>query len=239
MAFTVIPAIDLSEGALARLGHGMRIGVEAFDGDALDAAKAFIDAGAEWVHVVDMDLAFEGEHRNLGLVEQIAGLGIAVQASGGIAARDEVMAMLDAGARRVVLGSAGLVEELPVRMMITELSDALAIGLEAEGDRLIPRGRAQDVSLDADATVDWLIDAGAARFVRTSVSRVGELSGPDVEGTRTLAARGVPVVAAGGIATAADVRALADAGAEGAILGRILYEEGLDLAALVEAARGS
>ena len=234
MGFTVIPAIDISQAGLMRLGEGSRVSVEAFDGDPVEAARSFIDAGAEWIHVVDMDLAFDGELANLWLIEQIAALGIRVQASGGVASRDEVMALLDVGVRRVVLGSAGLVEELPVRMLITELDDALAIGLEAEGDRLIPRGRAEDVSLDAEATVAWLLEAGAARFVRTSVSRVGELTGPDIEGTRALAARGVPVIAAGGVASEADLRALAAAGAEGAILGRVLYEEELDLAAALK-----
>lgn len=236
MTFEIIPAIDLSGGRLARLTARGPVPVEAFGGDPLAAAAAFVDAGVPRLHVVDMDLAFRGVADNLAVIESVVALGVPVQAAGGAASEAEVQALLDTGADRAVLGSAGLEDRDLVAGLAERLGAGLVIGVETDGDRIRARGR-RTVDLSLATTLDWLVTTDARRFVVTGLRRVGSLAGPDLEGLHAVVFRGGCVVAAGGIATAADLRDVRAAGAEGAIVGRAALE-GLDLAALLaESAR--
>ncbi len=232
MAFDVIPAIDVFDGTLARFSGGTRVPVEEFGGDPLAAAESFAQAGATWVHVVDMNLAFEGAMANADVVTRVSQLGLKVQASGGVASHADIERMLEVGAERIVLGSAALANRMPVEMLVAELGERLAIGLEIDGPRIVPRGR-PPLEISIGGTVDWLIEIGATRFVRTSVARVGELSGPNLEGITQLVATGRPVIAAGGIASLEHLQEVAASGAEGAVVGRSVYEGGIDLAAAI------
>ncbi|MEX0832383.1 MAG: HisA/HisF-related TIM barrel protein [Actinomycetota bacterium] len=227
--FDVIPAIDVSNGRLMRLEKGRPVAVEAFGSDPLTAATAFVEAGVRWIHVVDMDLAFTGEAANARVVQQIARLPVKVQASGGISSPDAIDRMLAEGATRVVLSSAALGDRAATESLIESHGDGLVIGLEVDGDRLAPRGK-PGAGLDAEFALEWLNAAGPARFLRTSLSRVGELDGPDLEGITSLVERtAIPVVAAGGIATVEQLRAIEAAGAEGAIVGRALHDRLVEL----------
>lgn len=227
--FEVIPAIDVSSGRLMRLEKDKPVAVEAFGSDPLAAAAAFVEAGARWIHVVDMDLAFTGEVANARVVREIAELPVKVQASGGISSPDAIDRMLAEGASRVVLGSAALDDRVATASLIESYGDTLVIGLEVEGDRLVPRGK-QRASLDAASALEWLVPAGTARFLRTSVSRVGEQAGPDLDGITSLVGQtGLPVVAAGGVATIGQLKAIEAVGAEGALLGRALHDGRVDL----------
>ncbi|MEX0991921.1 MAG: HisA/HisF-related TIM barrel protein [Actinomycetota bacterium] len=232
MAFDVIPAIDVFDGKLARFSGGAHFPVEEFGGDPLAAAEAFAQAGASWVHVVDMNLAFQGASANADVVARVSELGLKVQASGGVASHADIEQMLEGGAERVVLGSAALENRMPVEMLVAELGERLAVGLEIDGSRIVPRGRAP-LEISIGGTVDWLVEIGATRFVRTSVARVGERSGPNLEGITELVATGRPVVAAGGIGSFEHLQEVAATGAEGAIVGRSVYEGDLDLATAI------
>jgi len=141
VAFEVIPAVDVFGGRLARMGPAGPVPVEAFGGDPLAAARAFVEAGARWIHVVDLDLAFSGSARNLDVVRAIAGLGPRVQASGAIATAAEVEAALAAGAFRAVLGSAALSDPEAASELISSMGEALVVGIETEGGLIRPRGR--------------------------------------------------------------------------------------------------
>lgn len=231
MTFEIIPALDLSAGRLGRLTKDGPVPVEAFAGDPLAAAAAFVAAGVPRLHVVDMDLALRGVAANLAVIESVVALGVPVQAAGGAATEDEIQTLLDTGAGRVVLGSAALVDRDLVAGLAERLGARLVIGVEIDGHRIRARGRRR-VDLPLAATLDWLEETAVGRFAVTGLQRVGSLAGPDLEGLDAVISRGRRVVAAGGIATAADVRAVRAAGAEGAIVGRAALE-GLDLAALL------
>ncbi len=237
MGFQVIPSVDVAGGRLGRLTANGPVPIDGFGGDPLAAAEAFVEAGARWIHVVDMDLAFAGEARNLDVVRRIAALPVLVQASGGIVTEAEAETALEAGAARVVLGSGAFADREGSEALVARFRDVLAIGVEAEGSRVRPRGRAA-VDLPLAETVAWLAGVGAARFVHTQVARVGGLEGPDLDGVAALAsATGRPVIASGGIRSVDDLRALArlGPGVEGAIVGRAL-SEGLDLREALTAA---
>jgi phosphoribosylformimino-5-aminoimidazole carboxamide ribonucleotide (ProFAR) isomerase len=237
VSFEVIPAIDLVEGRLGRLSGGRPAPVEAFGGDPLRAAEAFIEMGARWIHVVDVDLAFTGRPSGLDVIRWIAALPVRVQASGGLATDAEVASVLEAGAARAVLGSAALAHMGRAVAMIERHGERLAVGLEMDGATVRPRGRGVGGWKLGDVLSRL---EGARRFVVTAVGRVGERSGPDLDGAgRVARTTGGPVIAAGGIATLADLEALAalDSPLEGAIVGSALYDGTLDLADAIRTLR--
>jgi len=228
LAFEVIPAIDVAGGSLARMHAGGIAPIDAFGGDPVRAASAFLEAGARWLHVVDLDLATTGVAGNLDVLAAVAseaaGAGGRVQASGGIARVDVVDAALEAGAARVVLGSGVLGEPWLPAALTGPLADRLVLGLEVEGDAVRPRGAATG-EWPLDEILGRLAGAPPRRALVTAVAKVGGLAGPDLETigavSRALAA---PVLAAGGIATPEHVAPVAALGVEGAIVGRALYE---------------
>jgi phosphoribosylformimino-5-aminoimidazole carboxamide ribotide isomerase len=231
--FEVIPAIDVKDGALAHLTPDRLMRIEAFGGDPVAAAAAMVEAGATRLHVVDMDLAFEGRARNLDVVSAIVSLRVHVQAAGGVRSADEVARFLEAGADRVVLGSAGLADEAGASDLLKKEGERLLIGIEIGDDGEI-RSRGRDpVELPLMETLGWLIAAGAPAFLVTAVARVGSSIGPDVESVRRVVRAGRPVLAAGGIRSFEDLRALRAAGAAGAVVGRAALEGDLDLATAI------
>jgi phosphoribosylformimino-5-aminoimidazole carboxamide ribonucleotide (ProFAR) isomerase len=237
VAFEVIPAIDVSGGRLVRLGvHGV-VAVDAFGGDPLAAATAFVEAGAGRLHVVDVDLATTGQAANLEVVRALVGLGVPVQASGGVVQAAQVEELLAAGAARVVLGSGALAARADVERLVPGLGERLCVGVEADGAEIRPRGGGP--ALPLWETLMWLGELDVSRFVFTEVGRVGGLAGPDLDGVWALATHTArPVLAAGGIRSLDDLRAVAGLGGsvEGAIVGRALYE-GLDPVAALRIGR--
>jgi phosphoribosylformimino-5-aminoimidazole carboxamide ribonucleotide (ProFAR) isomerase len=230
--FEVIPAIDVSEGRLAIFTPAGPRPVETFGGDPLAAAEAAVAAGARWLHVVDMDLAFRGDAGNLDVVAAIASLPVAVQAAGGVRDGGDVRAFVEAGASRVVLGSLALADEPRATELLAVEGARLVIGIEVDEGRIRSRGR-DPVDLPLLETLGWLVSAGAWSLLVTSVARVGLRSGPDIELVTRVARAGRPVLAAGGIASVADLRDLRAAGAAGAVVGSAALDGTLDLAAAI------
>jgi len=228
--FEVIPAIDVADGKLVRLSIGGPGVVGAFGGEPLAAAEAYVAAGARRLHVVDVDLAFTGRPGASEVVRRCAALGVRVQASGGIRDDGEADEMLAAGADRVVLGSAAFTDRDRLAATVARLGERAVVGVETDGDRVRPRGRDEAIELDLAETVGVLASVGARRCLHTSVRRVGELRGPDLDGLRFVLGAGVPVLVAGGIASIEDLAAVRGAGAEGAVVGRAALEGELDLA---------
>jgi len=232
MSFELIPAIDVAAGRLAVFTSDGPAPSDAFDGDPLAAARAYVAAGARRLHVVDLDLAFNSGPRNLETVRAIAALDVRVQGSGGVSTVEDARAVLDAGADRVVLGSGALADEAVASQLITELAESALVGIEVEGDRIRSRGN-RHVDLPLVQTMGWLVAAGARSFLVTAIARVGSLKGPDVDTVRRVVRAGRPVVAAGGIASADDLRAVRRAGATGAVVGRAFLDGGLPLEELL------
>jgi phosphoribosylformimino-5-aminoimidazole carboxamide ribonucleotide (ProFAR) isomerase len=225
-----MPAIDVSDGLLAAYTPSGPRAVSAFGGDPVAAAASAVDAGATWLHVVDMDLAFAGEVANADVVASIrkARSQVRIQASGGITSWAEAARFLDAGADRVVLGSGALGDEDAVASILGRAEGHVVVGLETDGGRITSRGRSS-VDLDLMSTVGWLVMLSVPVLLVTAVGRVGGLGGPDVDTVRRVARGGRPTLAAGGIRDLDDLRALHEVGAAGAVVGRAALEGGLDL----------
>ena len=234
MPFSLLPAIDLTAGGLGVFTSAGPERLDAFDGDPLRAAAAFIQAGAEWLHVVDMDLAFGGVAVNVEVVQAIAELpGVRIQASGGVRSWEEVGAFLAAGASRVVVSSSALVDQDAVVEIVARARPGeVLFGIEVDDGRIRARG-SDAVDLELMTTLGWLRAAGAPGFLVTAVGRVGHRGGPDPELVRRVARTGLPTMAAGGIRSLADLNAVRGAGAVGAVVGRAALEGSLDLAAAI------
>jgi phosphoribosylformimino-5-aminoimidazole carboxamide ribonucleotide (ProFAR) isomerase len=236
--FSLLPAIDLTGGRLGLYTADGPVPVDAFGGDPLAAARSFADAGAGWLHVVDMDLAFTGSSVNLDTIRSIAAVpGVRVQAGGGVRTNAEVEALRSAGAARVVLSSASLGDEAGVSGTLAAAPPgAVIVGIEVAEGRIRSRGSTA-VDLDLMATLGWLRGVGVAAFLLTAVTRVASEAGPDLELIRRVARTGVPTMAAGGIASVEDLRAAREAGAVGAVVGRAALDGALDLSAALAWAR--
>jgi phosphoribosylformimino-5-aminoimidazole carboxamide ribotide isomerase len=210
----VIPAVDVLAGEAVRLRRGAYDDVVDRAADPVRLAARWIESGARRIHLVDLDGARGGSVRPA-LVSRVAELGVPVQASGGIRSLDDAGALLDAGADRVVVGTAAW----PDPSAWLELGEALVLAVDVRDGIVRSAGWTESTGLTFEAALER---AGGSRVLVTAIDRDGTLTGPDVELVRRAAAGGLRVLAAGGVRSAADVTALAAAGAEAAIVGRAL-----------------
>lgn len=229
--FELLPAVDVAAGKAVRLVQG-EAGTETDYGDPLDAALAWQTAGAQWIHLVDLDAAF-GRGSNAELLAAVVGaLDIDVELSGGIRDDESLRRALDTGCRRVNIGTAALEHPQWCAAAIAEFGDRIAIGLDVRGTTLSARGWTRDGGelFDVLARLDA---EGCARYIVTDVHRDGTMTGPNVELLRRVcAATDRPVVASGGVSSLDDLRTLAalhDIGVEGAIVGKALYAQAFTL----------
>jgi phosphoribosylformimino-5-aminoimidazole carboxamide ribotide isomerase len=225
------PAIDLKEGRVVRLLRGAMDQATVFNHDPADQARKFAAAGAQWIHVVDLDGAFAGKAKNAEAVEAILKSAQAkIQLGGGIRDRASIKAWLDNGVTRVVLGTAAVKNPDLVKSACKEFPGRVALGIDARRGRVAIEGWAESSSISALDLARKFEGAGAAAIVYTDIERDGALQGVNVEATAELA-RSVktPVIASGGIASLDDIAALKAAGIPGAIIGRALYDESIDL----------
>jgi 1-(5-phosphoribosyl)-5-[(5-phosphoribosylamino)methylideneamino] imidazole-4-carboxamide isomerase/N-(5'phosphoribosyl)anthranilate isomerase len=237
MALTLLPAVDIRDGRAVRLARGRADAVTEY-ADPVEAALGFAAAGAEWLHVVDLDAAFTGEPRNRQLVRAIVeATGCRVQASGGVRTLDDVRSALDLGAARVVVGTMALTDPGFVPAALEVAGDRLAVGLDAEDGRLRARGWTEDAG-ELMPTVARLTALGVARVVVTDIATDGMLSGPNLALLHDVAeATSAHVTASGGVAGVADLVAIAQLHprVDAAIVGRALYTGDVDLAAALAA----
>lgn len=237
----LLPAVDVVEGKAVRLTKG-EAGSETVYGSPLDAARTFQEAGAQWIHLVDLDAAF-GRGSNAVLLAQITKeLSINVEVSGGIRDDASLTRALDAGARRVNLGTAAIENPKWTAEVIRRYGDRIAVGLDVRGQTLSAHGWTRDGG-DLFETIDRLNAAGCQRYVLTDVTRDGTLQGPNLELLeRVCAATDAAVVASGGISSLDDIaalRGLVELGVEGAIIGKALYSGAFTLEDALELASAS
>jgi phosphoribosyl isomerase A len=221
----LLPAVDVAGGQAVRLVQGAA-GSETTYGSPVEAAFAWQAAGAEWVHLVDLDAAFgRGSNREL-LAVVIGRLDIAVELSGGIRDDESLAAALATGCRRVNLGTAALEQPEWTASVIAEHGDRVAVGLDVRGTTLAARGWTK-AGGDLWETLARLDAAGCARYVVTDVTKDGTLRGPNLELLRSVCERtAAPVIASGGVSSLddlAELRTLVPLGVEGAIVGKALY----------------
>ncbi len=238
-ALTLLPAVDVFRGRAVQLVQG-EAGRETAYGDPVAAARRWQQAGAEWIHMVDLDAAFGRGSNAALLATMIAEVGISVELSGGIRDDAALAAALSTGAQRVVVGTAALERQDWVRQVIAKHGDRIAVGLDARGDRLAARGWTTDGG-DLMDTLARLDSDGCARYVVTDVAKDGMLRGPNLDLLkRVCAATTRPVIASGGVSSLADLTAIAGLradGVEGAIIGTALYEGRFTLPEAREAVR--
>jgi 1-(5-phosphoribosyl)-5-[(5-phosphoribosylamino)methylideneamino] imidazole-4-carboxamide isomerase/N-(5'phosphoribosyl)anthranilate isomerase len=225
VSLTLLPAVDVAGGQAVRLVQGAA-GSETSYGDPLDAALAWQSAGAEWIHLVDLDAAF-GRGSNAELLAQVVGkLDVKVEMSGGIRDDASLERALSTGCARVNIGTAAMENPDWVRGVIATHGDKIAVGLDVRGRTLAARGWTQDGG-DLYEAVERLDAQGCARYVVTDVLKDGMLRGPNLGLYRDVCSRtNAPVVASGGVSSLDDLRALAaltPVGVEGAIVGKALY----------------
>jgi phosphoribosylanthranilate isomerase len=225
MSLVLLPAVDVAGGQAVRLVQGAA-GTETGYGDPLEAALAWQRAGAQWVHLVDLDAAFgRGSNRAL-LAEVVGRLDVAVELSGGIRDDESLAAALATGCARVNIGTAALEDPAWCARAIAEHGDQVAVGLDVRGTTLAARGWTQEGG-DLWEVLDRLDRDGCARYVVTDVTKDGTLRGPNLDLLRAVCSRtDRPVVASGGVSSLADLTAIAELvplGVEGAIVGKALY----------------
>jgi phosphoribosyl isomerase A len=225
VGLTLLPAVDVAGGTAVRLVQGAA-GTETTYGDPLQAALAWQDAGAEWIHLVDLDAAFgRGSNAPL-LADVVKRLDVHVELSGGIRDDESVTAALATGASRVNIGTAALEDPRWCDRVVAEYGDRVAVGLDVRDRQLSARGWTRDGG-DLYEVLARLDAAGCARYVVTDIHRDGTMTGPNLGLLRDVCARtAAPVVASGGVSTLADLRALATlapVGVEGVIVGKALY----------------
>lgn len=237
-ALTLLPAVDVADGKAVRLVQG-EAGSETDYGSPVEAAQQFEDAGAEWIHLVDLDAAF-GRGSNYELLTQVTkALSIKVEISGGIRDTESLERALDTGAERVNIGTAALENPAWTAEVIRDYGDRIAIGLDVRGTTLAARGWTEDGG-DLYAVLAELEAAGCARYVVTDVRKDGTLQGPNLELLRTLCTRtDRPIVASGGVSSLDDIaalRTLVPEGVEAAIVGKALYAGRFTLAEALDVA---
>lgn len=232
----LLPAVDVAHGEAVRLVQG-EAGSETSFGDPLSAALDWQNAGANWVHLVDLDAAF-GRGSNRELLEEVVGrLDVNVELSGGIRDDASLVAALATGARRVNLGTAALEDPEWTSRVIGEYGDRIAVGLDVRGTTLAARGWTKDGG-DIWETLSRLEKDGCQRYVVTDVTKDGTLRGPNLELLKEMCARTAkPVIASGGISSLEDLtslRELVPLGVEGAITGKALYAGAFTLEQAIE-----
>jgi phosphoribosylformimino-5-aminoimidazole carboxamide ribotide isomerase len=243
MSLTIVPSIDLRGGKVVRLAQGDYARQTRYAVDPVETAEKFRAAGATWLHVVDLDGAKEGKPVQSELIASLAvTAGLSVQVGGGIRHTDHIDQLLQAGARRVVIGTAAMENwdwfELLLRW--PEYHDRIVLALDAKDGRVAVRGWTQTTGRLATEVAAQVSDWPLAAILYTDVARDGMMQGPNYSQTLAVAEAGkVPVIASGGVGSIEHIRQLAALPIWGAIIGRSLYEGTVDLAEAISVAAGS
>ena len=234
--FEVIPAVDLQGGQVVQLVGGER-GSGTKYGDPVAAAKRWVEAGAETLHIVDLDGAFEGERINAEAVSRVlAATDVSVQLGGGIRSAADARSLLARGVDRVILGTAAIENPEIVAELADEYPESVVVSLDAKAGEVVVAGWTEGTEIEpADAAREYE-KQGAAAILFTDIDVEGRLEGVATDPiSRVAEVVPIPVIASGGVATIDDIRALREAGADAAVVGSALYEERFTLAEAIAA----
>jgi len=237
----VIPAVDIKDGRCVRLVEGREGTETTFGDDPAEWARRWVKEGADYLHVVDLDGAFHGLPRNFDKVAEIIDeAGAPVEFGGGVRETRVVAALVDAGADRVIIGSALVDTWEWAELTFQAFPGQIAVGIDAREGKVAIHGWTQQTERDAVDLARECERAGAAAVIYTDISRDGRMEGANLEAMADMvSATSLPVIASGGVTTTEDVELLARAGCHGCIIGRALYERRITLPAALEAARGA
>ena len=239
----VFPAIDIRGGKCVRLEEGRFDRETVFAENPLEAARRWIDAGSEWLHIVDLDGARAGQPVNLEVVKKIAEtFDVKIQLGGGVRTLESVAAILSSGVQRVILGSVAVRSPELVSQVCAKYGERIVIGIDARNGEVAVDGWEKSGLLQADELALRMKAAGATRIIYTDISRDGMLTGVNVAATLQLADKsGLKIIASGGVRGMEDIQALqplTERGVEGVIIGKALYTGAISLKDALRVARG-
>jgi phosphoribosylformimino-5-aminoimidazole carboxamide ribotide isomerase len=238
----IYPAIDILGGKAVRLRQGRKSEVTVY-GDPLEMASKWVRKGAEWLHVVDLDGAFDGSPKNLQILQEmaIALPSAKIQVGGGIRGTSVVETLLEAGIRRVVLGTAAVQDPQFVKEALAQHHEQIAVGIDARDGNVQVAGWTEDSRIGAIDLARRLQDLGVRLVIYTDISRDGVLEGPNIEATKDMLEKtALSVIASGGVTSLHDVRQLAELNhprLDGVIIGKALYEGRIQIEEVLTNAR--
>lgn len=235
----LLPAIDIRHGRVVRLSQGERARQTVYGDDPVAVAESFLQQGAQWIHVVDLDRAF-GTGENRATIHRLAdrvATKVKLELGGGLRSQDLIREALDLGFARAVIGTAAAADPDFVSQMLVRVDVShLAVGIDTRNGMVAVRGWTETSTARAEDLARRVVQAGIETLIYTDIARDGMLSGPDLAGAVSLRTLGAQVIVSGGIAGSSDVRAACQAGLDGVIVGRALYEGRLTLSEALGAA---
>ncbi|MBO2522150.1 MAG: 1-(5-phosphoribosyl)-5-((5-phosphoribosylamino)methylideneamino)imidazole-4-carboxamide isomerase [Firmicutes bacterium] len=240
----VIPAIDLKDGRCVRLVQGRKSDVTVYGDDPVAVALEFERAGAERIHVVDLDGAFDGKPKNWRHLKAVVeAVNVPVQTGGGIRSLEAIEELLEIGVERVILGTVALKAPELVREACRRFGpERVLVGIDARGGRVAVEGWVEESDVPAVRLAEAMREAGVREIVFTDISRDGTLAGPNLASLEEMLSTGMRVIASGGVSSVEDlvaIAALARRGVTGAIVGKALYTGRVDLAEAIAAVRAA
>jgi len=225
--FDVIPAVDILDGKCVRLLQGKFDAETVYSSSPLEAAQRWVDLGAKWMHLVDLNGAKTGFQENLEILREIVeSFKIKFEVSGGVRTIETIEFLLACGAKRVIVGTRSVIDKQFVKSIAAKFGDKIAVGVDASGGRVATDGWTNVTDIEAKTFAKDLQDMGVKRVIFTDTSRDGALKGPNFEAIEDLVnSIKIPVIASGGISSLDDIRKIKDIeGVEGCIIGKALYE---------------
>jgi phosphoribosylformimino-5-aminoimidazole carboxamide ribotide isomerase len=235
----IIPAIDLIEGHCVRLVQGQYDKKINYESDPVKQAQAFIDEGAQWLHIVDLEGAKAGKPVNTKAISSIAAIGkLKIEVGGGLRSEDSIKQLLDIGVTRAIIGTRAITDFAWFSEMAEKFPHQIILGLDARGTKIATEGWLEDSSESLLEFARKAAQLPLAAIIYTDISKDGMMAGPNLERTQALVeAVGIPVIASGGVTTIEDVRKTAQTGAAAAIIGRSLYEGTIKLSEAIKTAQ--
>jgi phosphoribosylformimino-5-aminoimidazole carboxamide ribotide isomerase len=232
----ILPAIDIKDGRCVRLYQGDYAQVTTYDDDPVRVAVRWQAAGANWLHVVDLDGAAEGRPMNSALIKRIRKVSaMHIEVGGGLRTLDDIDLVLKLGIDRVILGTVAIKNPALLKEALRRWGKRIVVGLDARDGKVAISGWREDSSVDAVELAQELSTLGAQCFIYTDIARDGSLQGPNIPAVQAVQrAVASAVIASGGISSLDDLRALAAVGVEGTIVGKAIYTGNIDLAAAIQ-----
>ncbi len=232
----IYPAIDIIDGKAVRLSQGKFDDVTVFNDDPADAAKDWVDAGATYIHIVDLDGARQGKSFIVDILKKITDkYNVPVQTGGGVRTIDDVRARIEAGASRVIIGTAAVKNPELVKEAVSLYGDKIAVGVDAKNGMVAISGWEEISNVTAVDLCLKMKEYGVKTVIYTDISKDGMMSGPNIESTKELIEKtGMDVIASGGVSKLEDVENVKNINAAGVIIGKALYNGAINLAEVLE-----
>src|SRR5947209_8109178 len=228
----ILPAIDIKDGRCVRLYQGDYAQVTTYDSDPVQVAQRWQEAGASWLHIVDLDGAANGQPVNSEIIRRIrAATTLHIEVGGGMRTLTHIEQILDLGIERIILGTVALTDRALLQEALARWNERIVVGLDARNGWVVISGWRETSRVQATALAAELSAIGVQRFIYTDIARDGALSGPNLPALQEMQrATSRPLIASGGVSSLADLRDLAALGVEGAIVGKAIYTGDVDLA---------